>query len=281
LDTAGPAEMQGEAVRTAVFKMLTASESTDYAIMASAMNIAYPSLTKRITLLVGGFGSGKTEVAVNLVKYLASIETAPTTIVDLDLVNPYFRSREAIGEMEALGIRVITPRGGQFFADLPILLPEIKGAIEHGDGRLVVDVGGDAQGTRALGSLSGTFPAGGYEMLMVLNSRRPLTADAAGCLKTMRRIEASAKLSFTGLVSNSHMIDETTPEVLLEGYRLAMEVHGQTGLPVVFVSAKKEVLEQMDTSVFACPVLPLTRSMLKPWERKADADHDQSSTRRD
>ncbi|MBN2226422.1 MAG: cobalamin biosynthesis protein CbiA [candidate division Zixibacteria bacterium] len=238
--------------------------------MANAATFRYPSFSKRIVALVGGFGSGKTEVSVNLAKYLAHANSEPVTLVDLDLVNPYFRTREAIAEMEALGVRVVAPQGGQYYADLPILLPEIKGLLETHEGMLILDVGGDAQGCRALGSLSGEFPPGQYEMLMILNSRRPQTADVAGSIATMNRIAGSSRLPFTGLVSNTHMIDETDAAILLEGYDLARAVSGESGLPLFFVSAKRAVLNTMDTSVFACAILPLTRSMLKPWERKEE-----------
>jgi hypothetical protein len=230
--------------------------------------------------LVGGFGSGKTEVSVNLAKYLASDLKSPVSIADFDLVNPYFRSREAVTEMEAMGVRVIVPSGGHFYADLPILLPEIKGAIEKANGVLILDVGGDAQGTRALGSLSEVFIPGEYDMWMVLNSRRPQTSDLAGCLETMKRIEFSSRLKFTGLVSNSHMIEETDIDVLMEGYQLAQAVSKEVGLPLVFLSAKRNVLDRIDTSVFECPILPLTRSMLKPWERKQNPAGDQSDSQR-
>lgn len=236
--------------------------------MAGANKITYPSISKRLVVIVGGFGSGKTEVSVNLAKFLAANRSEAITIVDLDLVNPYFRTREAVSEMEAMGIRVIAPRGGQFFADLPILLPEIKGVIEKSDGIVILDVGGDSQGTKALGSLAPEFVPGEYELWMVLNSRRPQTENLAGSLEMMKRIEATAKLRFTGVISNSHMIDETGYEVVAEGYRLAREVSGETGLPIAFISAKRSVLNQMDTGEFECPILPLTRSMLKPWERK-------------
>ncbi|MCX6826219.1 MAG: cobalamin biosynthesis protein CbiA [candidate division Zixibacteria bacterium] len=227
----------------------------------------YPSILTSIVAIVGGFGSGKTEVAVNLTRFLALSEKIPIAIADLDLVNPYFRSREAIAEMEGLGVRVIAPRGGNFYADLPILLPEIRGAIEKREGRLILDVGGDVQGSRALGTLSDAFVSDKYELLMVLNSRRPFTSDVADCLKTMSRIEITAQLKFTGIIANSHMIDETTPEILIEGYRLASSVAEILELPLVFLSAKREILEKMDLLQFKCPVLPLVRSMLKPWER--------------
>jgi hypothetical protein len=265
---------------TAVFTMSTASVTTGYMNMAGAAEITYPIVSKPIMALVGGFGSGKTEVSVNLAKFLAFEKTVPVSIADFDLVNPYFRTREAVAEMEAMGIRVIVPRGGQFYADLPILMPEIKGAIENNNGRLILDVGGDSQGTRALGSLSAVFVPGQYDMWMVLNSRRPQTSDVAGCVKTMQRIENTARLKFTGLISNSHMIDETDADVITEGYRLAREVERETGLPLVFVSAKKSVLEKIDTTVFECPILPLTRSMLKPWERKEKPAGDQTDHQR-
>lgn len=236
--------------------------------MTDKSGLRYPDLKKRIIAIVGGFGSGKTEVSVNLAKYFAAIEKALVTIVDLDLVNPYFRSREAIGELEAMGINAIAPRGGQFYADLPILMPEVKGAIEKSNGKLILDVGGDAQGARALGSLAESVNLGDYEMLMVLNGRRPQTDSVAGCLKTIERIELTARLKFTGLISNTHMIDETTPEILIEGYNLAKEVSRVSGLPLQFISARRRVLDLMDTSIFDCPILPMTRSMLKPWERK-------------
>ncbi|NMC43590.1 MAG: cobalamin biosynthesis protein CbiA [candidate division Zixibacteria bacterium] len=250
------------------FEMFAVQPTEDFVAMSQPVPFRYPVFSRRIIIVVGGFGSGKTEVSVNLTKYLAGIDPIPPAIVDLDLVNPYFRSREAEAEMEAMGIKVIVPRGGNFFADLPILLPEVKGAVESGAGRVILDVGGDSQGARALGSLSDVFPPDGYDMLMVLNSRRPFTGDLAGCCKVMSRIEATAKMRFTGLIANSHMIEETDPEVLWEGYHLAREVGREMNLPLAFLSAKREVLEQMDTTGLNCPILPLTRSMLKPWEKK-------------
>jgi hypothetical protein len=254
--------------------MLKALSTRESSSMSVAGKIRYPAINKRVVAFVGGFGSGKTEVSVNFAKFLRTTSHDKITIADLDLVNPYFRSREATQEMEAMGIRVISPTGGQFYADLPILLPSVKGAIENPDGRLVLDVGGDSQGTKALGSLSGDFDVDDYDMLMVLNSRRPQTADVAGSLNTMARIETSARLKFTGLVSNSHMIDDTDFEVIREGYELAREISRESGLPIAFISAKGSVLKNIDVTLFKCPILPLTRSMLKPWERREIAGGD-------
>ncbi|MEP0828736.1 MAG: cobalamin biosynthesis protein CbiA [bacterium] len=238
-------------------------------LLSMTDGLRYPTLPAGILIIVGGFGSGKTEISVNLTRYLALSGERHIAIADLDLVNPYFRSREAREEMERLGVRLIAPKGGNFYADLPILLPEIKGAVEERSGRLILDVGGDAQGSRALGSLSDIFTPGAYQMLMVLNSRRPFTADVAGTIETMRRIELSSKLRFTGLIANSHMIDETTPEIILEGLSLARQVERVTGLPLQFLCAKEDILAKIPPSDIDCAVLPLTRLMLKPWERKS------------
>ncbi len=235
--------------------------------MVNKAELRFPEVSRPIIVLVGGFGSGKTEVSVNLAKYIAGLGTSPVTVADLDLVNPYFRSREVINELSRFGINTIAPKGDHFYADLPILLPEIKGIIDRPEGTLIIDVGGDAQGTRALGSLSAEFRPDSFEMLMVLNSRRPATSNLESCLKTMERIEWSSRLAFTGLISNSHMLDETDVEILLEGYRLAKTVGREKKIPLSFISAMEDILVNMDTSVFSCPVLPLSRLMLKPWER--------------
>ncbi len=236
--------------------------------MTDQSNTRYPQFYKPIITIVGGFGSGKTEVAVNLAKYLLISHQMSVTVVDLDLVNPYFRSRQAIHELEDLGIKVVAPKGGEFYADLPILLPEIKGLIERPAGFLVLDVGGDEQGTRALGSMVDAFSSDKYDMLMVLNSRRPQTASLDGCIKIMERIEQTSGLRFTGLISNSHMVDDTDEKVITEGYQLARDVAIKTGLQLAFVSAQSDILNEIDTARYDCPILPLSRSMLKPWERK-------------
>ncbi len=227
-----------------------------------------PKFEKPIIVIVGGFGSGKTEVSVNLAKYFALAKRSQVTIADLDLVNPYFRSREVLEELEEIGITTVAPEGGQRMADLPILLPQIRGLIERAEDKLILDVGGDSQGSKALGSLSSAFKPGTYEMLMVLNSRRPQTDNVETSLTTMARIETTAQLRFTGLISNSHMIDETDLEVIMEGYALSRQISERRTLPITFVSAKRNIFEQSDLSGIDAPILPLSRSMLKPWERK-------------
>ncbi len=233
----------------------------------SNVQLRLPSFSKGIIVIVGGYGSGKSEVAVNLCRHLAASQSDPVAIADLDIVNPYFRSREAAGRLRNLGVRVISPSGGQAYADLPIILPEIKGAIEQNVGMLVLDIGGDDVGARVLSSLAEAFSDNSYELLLVLNGNRPFTADADGCLKMIREIEESSRLKFTGIIANTHLMEHTTPAIVRDGLALAREVSRRSGLPVVFVSVVADLADGPDLAIKDIPVLPLNRLLLKPWEK--------------
>ena len=227
-----------------------------------------PSFSKSIITIVGGYGSGKSEVAVNLAKHLKYSQTEPVALADLDIVNPYFRSREAIKELTALGVTALVPSGEIFYAELPIIVPEIKTAIEKKEGKVLLDVGGDDTGARVLSSLSDAFEPGGYELLLVLNASRPFTADVAGCRSMIDEIETASRLKFTGIISNTHLMDDTSSELVLEGLSLARAVSEKTKLPVVFLSVTIDILDKLNPREINLPVLTLDRSLLKPWERK-------------
>lgn len=228
----------------------------------------YPTFARDTIIICGGYGSGKSEVSVNLAMTFARSDPRPVLIADLDIINPYFRSREAVRELEAIGVKSLLPPGDQVYADLPIVIPQIKGAIEDHDGKLVLDVGGDDQGARVLSSLTDAFIPGKYELLLVLNGNRPFTADVAGARKMMNEIEAASRLRFTGIIANTHLIEHTTIEVVMDGLALAKDVSKATGLPVAFVSATRNVIAKLDLRQIDVPVLPLDRSLLKPWEKK-------------
>lgn len=227
-----------------------------------------PSFDKSILVIVGGYGSGKSEVAVNLARFLIATTGQPVTIADLDIINPYFRSREAATELAALGVRSLVPPGEQVQADLPIVIPEIKGAIESHEGCLILDVGGDDVGSRVLSSLSDAFKPGEYDLLLVLNANRPFTSTVDGTRRLLGQIEATSRLHFTGLIGNTHMLEFTTPEVVLDGLKLTEAVSEAAGLPIRFVSLLASVLEEMSEVPKAHPILPLGRSLVKPWEKK-------------
>ena len=221
-----------------------------------------------LSIFVGNFGSGKTEVAANFVKHLALSGIKNLSIVDLDIVNPYFRSREARVDLEKAGVEVIAPGGDEFYAESAIISPKIKSNIQSGITPMILDVGGDDMGARILSSFHDAFKNIKYELLMVLNVNRPFTGDPAGCIKIIREIESASRLKVTGLVSNSHLIDETTLEIIEKGIELVSEVSAQTGIPVKFITVDKRLADSVKGKGFSWPVLYIERLMLKPWEHK-------------
>lgn len=217
-----------------------------------------------VVVITGNYGSGKTEVAVNWALWLRR-EGLEVTIADLDIVNPYFRCREATEPMEAEGIRVIAPTGEMHHAELPIILPEIRAIIEHPVGVTILDVGGDPVGARVLSGLAGFF--GRYEMVQVVNQRRPFTDTVEGCLKIQRDIEAASRLRISSLISNAHLMDETDEAVILDGEAFAREVGKVRGQDVRFVTVERRLLDRVDCARMATPVMVLDRLMLPPWKR--------------
>jgi len=230
-------------------------------------------------MIVGNYGSGKTEVAVNLAVHLAR-KGRNVQIADLDIVNPYFRCREARTLMEQHGIRVVVPPLSQTWADLPIVVPEIKGMLAPaGDRVSLFDVGGDNVGAKLLSSFFEPLGDNPYALWQVINARRPFTDTVEGCLAMRAAIEQASRLRVTGLLVNTHLMDETTPAIVLEGYEIAMETARQAGIPVVCVCIMKELANQPDLKKIEAPLLVLERHMLPPWKRPSSDDQEESPSR--
>lgn len=218
---------------------------------------------KRIQIITGHYGSGKTEYAVNLAKTLAQSRDN-VVLADLDIVNPYFRSYEQTKMLEAAGVRVIvTSCGG--VADIPALNPAVMAVFQDKSLTGVLDIGGDPIGARVLARFAHQIRSGEYDLLFVLNANRPETRDAESALAYMRSIEAESHLAVTGIVNNTHLCAETTPGEILKGAALAKELSGKTGLPVVHHAVQKKFLSQVSDQLSE-PVLPIDIYMKKPWE---------------
>ena len=222
-----------------------------------------------IVAIVGNYGSGKTEVAINLAvnRKRSGMEVR---IADLDIVNPYFRTREARNALEALGVTVVLPPQEYMQADLPILSPTIAGMIRRPDGLTLLDVGGDDAGATVLAALGDAFAGIDVRMLQVVNPLRPQTATVEGCLKIKDEIEAAAKLTITGLIGNANLIDETGTQQIYEGYDFLQQVSAASGLPLAFITIAQELLVAIDVQQFACPVLPIARQLVPPWKAAGD-----------
>jgi hypothetical protein len=198
---------------------------------------------KRVTLLCGHYGSGKTNVAVNYAAYLKR-QGKNTALADIDVVNPYFRSADSRRALEAQGITVIALPFANTNVDLPALPQEVYGLVQRRDVCAVLDVGGDDRGAYALGRYVPYIrEEGDFEMLFVVNFYRPLTQDAGSALEVLREIERAAGLPFTGIVNNSNLGEETTAETVLRTAPLADELADMAGVPVRFTSVKRELAE--------------------------------------
>jgi hypothetical protein len=219
-----------------------------------------------VVVIVGNYGSGKSEVAVNLAVHHRQAGEA-VRLVDLDLVNPYFRSREAAAALGALGVALILPPAAYRQADLPVLSPEVAGAIRQPGGLTILDVGGDNVGARVLAALAAAFAGRPYRMLQVVNPLRPATATAAGCLSIRREIEAAAGLAVDGLIGNANLIDETSVGVVLDGAAFMRALARESGLPLVCVTAPEALAPQLDSARIGCPVLAIRRQLVPPWRR--------------
>lgn len=233
----------------------------------------------RLLMIAGNYGSGKTEIAVNLALDLAR-RGRRVQIADLDIVNPYFRCREARALMEASGIRVVVPPASQTWADLPIVVPEIKGMLEPAQDQVsLFDVGGDDVGAKLLSSFVEPLGDNPYALWQVINARRPFTDTVEGCLAMRDAIEHAARLQITGLLVNTHLMDETTPEIVREGYEMAAEAGKRAGLPVVGVCVMKELADHPALQSIRAPLLRLTRTMLPPWKRPSSSEPDEIPSR--
>ena len=209
---------------------------------------------KRLTLFAGHYGSGKTNIAVNYAMLLAD-EGKKVCIADLDIVNPYFRTKDSEAELAARGIDLICSQYANTNVDLPALPPESYRLVQDKSCYGVIDIGGDDRGAYALGRFAGAIKAeDDYRMAFVLNCFRPLTSTVDGAIEIMREIEAASGIKFDCIVNNSNIGSETTPERVLEALDFAQRVSRETGLPIWLHTAERSVAD----GISEIPVMPLS-----------------------
>ncbi len=196
------------------------------------------------TIVVGHYGSGKTEFALNLALRLRT-EGKRVTIVDLDTVNPYFRTNDIRKKLEALGIGVIAPIYASTNFDLPALPPEIYAAFEKTEEYVIFDVGGDDEGATALGQYKSRFDEAPYEMLAVVNAKRPLTATAEEMAESVRLIELTSRLKVSALVNNTNLSYETQLEDVLESVREVERAAQILNIPVKCTSVRQDLAQDI------------------------------------
>ena len=210
---------------------------------------------KRLTLFAGHYGSGKTNIAVNYALHLAA-EGKKVCIADLDIVNPYFRTKDSAAVLEAAGVHLISPQFANSNVDLPALPAEAYRLVTDKSTYGIMDIGGDDRGAYALGRCTpAILQENDYRMAFVANCYRPLTPTAEDALEIMREIEVACGLRFTCIVNNSNLGPETTAETVLDSLDFIKELCSLSGLPLWCHTAETTVAEQLPP--MDAPVLPM------------------------
>ena len=216
----------------------------------------------RYLVLTGNYGSGKTELALNLA--LKYAQTHKTTLVDLDIVNPYFRSGEKAEEMRRAGIRMLMPTYAMTTVDIPALPAEIQSVFEVPSDRVIFDVGGDDTGAAALGRFYPSFMARRdcTKVIFVINCLRPLTREVDDIIDLAERIQNRGRLKIDMLINNTNLADMTEPRMIENGERVALACAEKLGVSEVITTGKEEIIQKCRLQT---PTMKIRRYMAPEW----------------
>ncbi|MBS1401667.1 MAG: cobalamin biosynthesis protein CobQ [Oscillospiraceae bacterium] len=200
---------------------------------------------KKIYVLIGNYGSGKSELALNFA--FKAAETGKTELIDLDMVNTYFRLTERGKMVSQKEIRLVSPNFACSGIETLSLPAEVASAFALDWDTVVFDVGGDAVGSTALGRYHEDFMELGpdqLEVLNVVNIRRPLAGTVEKIIKLQQEMQVHSRLKITGMINNTNLAQMTGPDELRDGYEMLREVSEKTGVPVSYTTGKKDLLDQ-------------------------------------
>jgi hypothetical protein len=221
-------------------------------------------LKKRISIFTGHFGSGKSEVAVNYAMKLAQ-NNKKVAIVDLDIVNPFFRTADVKNQLEDKGITVITPVYANTNIDVPALPPDINRVFEEKEFKVVFDVGGEDLGARVLSRYKEEIIIDDYEMFCVVNIRRPMTNTPDKIEEMIQSIEFSSRLKVSMLINNTNYLGDSTIELLHSGKEMIKKVSEKINIPIGITSGLRNILEGNEKE-FDTELLYLDKLIKLPWE---------------
>lgn len=217
----------------------------------------------RVRIITGHYGSGKTEFAVNYTVKLAEIKKK-VAISDLDIVNPYFRSREKEEMFKSIGVKVIGSSVKGSAVDVPAVSAGIYGPLQDKTYDSVIDVGGDPVGARTLGMYKEYIHEGDYDMLFVINANRPETQTVEKTIEYLKNIERVSRLKVTGLVNTTHLLKSTTVEDVLNGQKLVEEVSKELNIPIKYVVALEHVAKELPKDITG-EIFPIKLYMREEW----------------
>ena len=219
---------------------------------------------KRIRIITGHYGSGKSEFSMNYITKLRELVDGKVAIADLDVVNVYFRTREKRELLESKGITVIDSAVKATTLDVPSVSPQIPATANDKNTNYLMDVGGDSVGARVLGRFSDSIEDKEYDMFFVINANREETATPEQVIQHIRSIEKTAKLKVTGLINNTHLVRETTIDDVLKGQELAKKVSKLTNLPIKYVVCLETLIDKLPQNIEG-QVFPIKLYMRDPW----------------
>ncbi|WP_025161774.1 hypothetical protein [Paraclostridium bifermentans] len=219
---------------------------------------------KRIRIIIGHYGSGKSEFSMNYVTKLRDLTDAKVAISDLDIVNVYFRTREKRDFLQSKNIMPIDSSIQATSLDLPAVSAQVTAPLTDKSYDYVIDVGGDDVGARVLGRFSHLVEKDDYDMFCVVNANREQTQTTSDVINHIRAIENSSKLKVTGLINNTHLVRETTIEDILKGQELVKEVSNITNIPIKYVTCLESLIPQLPTNLDG-DVFPMNLYMRECW----------------
>ncbi len=230
---------------------------------------------KKYVVVIGNFGSGKTELSLNLAFEEARAGNK-VTLVDLDIINPYFRSTERKNELEEAGIKLFSPTYAMLGVEIPSLPAEIYSVFSNDSDVVIFDVGGDAAGAIALGQYKRFFKdIDNIEVLYVINARRPFSCELELNLDMIGKVTEAGRIGISALVNNTNLSQETSLAELIDGYDMVKRVSEETALPVKYTIGCEPVISQFKEyaekegldPAFIGTIRPIERYMHRDWER--------------
>lgn len=222
------------------------------------------SKDKRIRIIIGHYGSGKSEFAINYVTKLRKEIDKKIALADLDVVNVYFRTREKKELLKSLDILPIDSSIEAANLDLPAISAQIATPINDESYNYVMDVGGDNVGARVLGRFNHLINKKEYDMFCVVNANREQTQTLEGVLNHINSIEEASGLKVTGLINNTHLLKYTTVEDVLKGQELVTQVSRQCNIPIKYISCIGSVASQLPNDLEG-EILPIEVYMREEW----------------
>lgn len=221
---------------------------------------------KKFTVICGHYGCGKTNLSINLAIDCAKAGKT-VTLVDLDLVNPYFRSSEYGEILQRNGVKLIAPVFANTTLDLPMLPAELNSIFASSDDHIILDVGGDDVGSTVLGTIARKISELDYEMLYVVNRYRVLSTTTEEAVELLREIEAASRLKATAVVNNSHLKNATTAQNILDSAEFAQKAADTLNMPLLFTAVPKKICAEQAEMLSKVPNLyPIDIYVRSPWE---------------